>query len=141
MNKPSTQTIFKIVLAGAGIAHFIIGLIAVIPGIPKTTLAEIFYKASIVANPQMDHIVQMFGAYMLTIGILAFFAIKDPIKNAAIINGVIILLGIRVAQRVLFAGEAWDIFRIPAGWYWTQTIFFAAIAIALFYLKPKVEAA
>lgn len=140
MNKSSAMTVFKIALACVAIAHLIIGLVAILPGIPKTTLAEVFYKASIVANPQIDHIVQMFGAYMLTVGILAFFALKDPVKNAAITNGVIILLGIRVLQRILFAQEAGDIFGIPSGWYWTQTISFAVIAVALFCLKPKSEA-
>ena len=39
------------------------------------------------------------------------------------------------------AKAAWDVFRISPGWYWSQTIFFAAIAIALFCLKPKNEIA
>ena len=138
MNK-SSYVLFRLVLLSVSIAHLIIGGIACIPGMPVVKLAEIFYKASVTLNPQMEHIMQMFGAYMLTVGILAILASLDPVKNKAITHGIILLLVLRVFQRVAFARQAWTVFRISTGWYWAHTIFFSLIAVVLFLLCPKGE--
>lgn len=135
----SSYVLLRLVLLSVSIAHLIIGGIACIPGMPVVKLAEIFYKASVTLNPQIEHIMQMFGAYMLLVGILAILASLDPVKNKAITHGIIILLVLRVFQRLAFAQRAWSVFHIPAGWYWAQTIFFFLIAIALFLLSPKGE--
>lgn len=135
----NTNFLFKLVLAGVTLAHLIIGGVAYIPGFPVNSIAEIFYKASIELSAQTVHVIHMFGAYMLTIGILGFFALLDPVKNKAIVNGVIIVLLLRVLQRVMLANQAQEIFHIPLGWYWGQTIFFLIIALFLLFLSPKTK--
>lgn len=139
MDKSAKNVIFRLVLASVALAHMIIGIVACIPGVSVENLAKMFYKASVSFNPQLQHIAQMFGAYMLAVGILTIFALLNPVKNKAITNGIIILLVFRVLQRLVFAKQAWEIFQIPSGWYWAQTIFFFAIATALFLLRPKGE--
>lgn len=141
MEKSAKNTIFKLVLASVALAHMIIGLVVCIPGMSVENLAKTFYKASVSFSPQLQHVAQMFGAYMLAVGILAIFALLNPVRNKAITNGIIILLSLRVLQRLFFAKQAWEVFQIPSGWYWFQTIFFASIAIALLLLKPKEEGA
>lgn len=141
MGRSTKNLIFKLVLASVALAHMIIGIVACIPGMSAENLAKTFYKASVSFTPQLQHVAQMFGAYMFVVGILGIFALLNPVKNKAITNGIIILLVLRVLQRLLFAKQAWEIFQIPSGWYWFQTISFFAIATALFLLKPKDESA
>ncbi len=138
MIRPSGFSL-KCVLGLVGVSHIVIGGIGCIPGISIVKLAAIFYKASVTLNPQLEHIIQMFGIYMLIVGILAIFALRDPVRNKPIIYGIIILLLLRVLQRIAFASQVYTVFSIPSGWYWTQTIFFLAIAIALILLCPKSE--
>ncbi|MFC1704346.1 hypothetical protein ACFL1E_06170 [Candidatus Omnitrophota bacterium] len=127
----------KLVLGLVCVSHLTIGIAGCLPGVPIAKLAALFYKASIELSPQMSHIIQMFGVYMLTMGILALFALGDPVKNRAITHGIIILLTLRVIQRIMFAGQAADVFGIPASWYWAQTAFFGLIALLLLLLRPK----
>lgn len=134
---PKSYGPLRIVLGCVCLSHLIIGIAGCFPFFSIDRLAAIFYRASLTKNPQMEHIIQMFGVYMLTIGILGVFALLDPVKNKAIIYSISFLLFARVLQRILFAGQVNAIFGIPTGWYWIQTIFFFAIAMALVLLRPK----
>ena len=131
------SVLLKVVLAGVCVSHVVIGLIGCFPAIPVESLAEYFYKAKVTVTPQLAHVVQMFGAYMLTIGILAMIALRDTVKYKSVIQTISFLLFVRVLQRVLFAGQAHELFSIPAGWYWTQTIFFFIVGVGLIALRPK----
>ena len=79
----------------------------------------------------------MFGAYMLTVGVLGIFAILNPLKNISIIYGISFLLLLRVIQRLVFAGQAYAVFGISPGYYWGQTICFLTLAILLIVFRPK----
>ena len=128
----------RIVLGMAAAAHVIIGLIGVIPAIPLS-IVLMFYGASLQINPQIAHIIQMFGAYMLAVGVLGAFAVWDPLKNKSIIYGISFLLFLRVLQRIIFAGQAYSVFGISPIYYWVQTVLFFAIALALVLLRPKAS--
>lgn len=133
----TSSVIFKLALLSVAVSQLIIGVVACIPGMSLSKLAELFYKASLETTPQLEHIVHMFGAYMLVVGVLAVFALLNPAKNIAITYGIIILLVLRVIQRVVFAKQALQHFEIPVGWYWAQTTFFLAVAVVLLLLSPK----
>ena len=128
----------KIILGLVAAAHIIIGIIGVIPAIPAS-VAVVFYGAALTLNPQIEHILQMFGAYMLTVGLLGAFALRDPVKNKSIIYGVSFLLFVRVLQRILFAGQASSVFGISPAYYWAQTAVFFALALCLILFRPKVS--
>ena len=134
--KCKCTTSLKIVLGIVGISHLIIGILGCFPIISISKLASVFYKANVIATSHLEHVAQMFGAYMLTIGLLALIALKDPLKNGSIIIGLGFLLTVRVIQRIIFSGEVNSVFGIPTGWYWTQTIFFLILAVSLFVLRP-----
>ncbi len=130
----------QIVLGLVAVAHVIIGLIGVIPAIP-INFVLMFYGAALQINPQVAHIIQMFGAYMLTIGVLGILAIFDPVKNVNIVYGLSFLLFLRVIQRLMFASQAYAVFGISAPYYWGQTVCFLVLAILLIVFRPKALAA
>ena len=131
----------RIILGLVSLAHILIGLAGVIPAIPLSRVASIVYGASLTVTPQIEHITQMFGAYMLTVGLLAAFAVWKPVKNTFVIYGVSFLLLVRVLQRLFFAGQAESVFGISPVWYWVQTGIFLAIPLALILLRPKASEA
>ena len=131
----------RIILGGVALAHILIGLAGVIPAIPLSRVASIVYGASLTVTPQIEHITQMFGAYMLTVGLLTAFAVWKPVKNTFVIYGVSFLLLVRVLQRLFFAGQAESVFGISPVWYWVQTGIFLAIPLALILLRPKASEA
>jgi hypothetical protein len=127
----------RIVLGLVALSNIVIGLLGVIPAIPVDKIVAIFYSAVLAVSPQLEHITQMFAAYMLTLGVLAAFAIRDPARNILIIYGVVFMLTLRTIQRVVFASQASSVFGIPTGIYWAQTIIYFAVAVALVFLRPQ----
>ena len=131
--------LLRIILGLVALAHVLIGLGGVIPAVPVEWLASILYGASLTVTPQIEHIVQMWGAYMLTVGVLAAFAVWQPVKNIFVIYGVSFLLFVRVLQRLFFAGQVESVFVVSPVWYWVQTVVFLAIPLALILLRPKAS--
>jgi hypothetical protein len=110
--------ILRILLGLVALSNIVIGLLGVIPGITADKVVAIFYSAVLAVGPQLEHITQMFATYILTLGILAALAIRDPTRNILIIYGVVFMLTLRTIQRVVFANQASSVFDIPGGIYW-----------------------
>ncbi len=138
MKSACTSTL-KLVLWIVCIPHLIIGGLGVMPFLSISDLAAAVYKAKIIPSPQLEHVARMLAGYMLITGVLAFLALRDPLKNVAIIYGVIGLLSIRVIQMVSFSSQAFEVFGIPAAWYWAQAILFLILIGGLIYLRPRTE--
>jgi hypothetical protein len=130
----------RAVLGLVAVLHIAIGLIGVIPTTPLS-IVLVFYGGALQFSPQIAYLLQMFGAYMLTIGGLCLYAIWNPVKNRGIIHGIIFLLLLRGIQRILSAGEASRVFGVLPGYYWTQTVLFLVVGLALIWLRPKVAEA
>ena len=128
----------KVLLGLAALSNIVIGLLGVIPAIPVGKVATLFYSAVLMVSPQLEHITQMFGAYMLTLGILAALAIVNPVKNKFIVYGVVFMLFLRTLQRVIFAGQASLVFEIPVVAYWVQTVVYFAVALLMLMFIIKI---
>ena len=127
----------RIILGLVSLSHILIGLGGVIPVVNTNWLVGIVYGASLTVTPQIEHIVQLFGAYMLSVGLIAAFAVWRPAKNIFVIYGLSFLLFVRVLQRLFFAGQSFETFGISPVWYWVQTGFFFVIPLALILLRPR----
>ena len=132
-------TSLKAVLWIVCIPHLIMGILGCLPFVDITQIAAVVYKATVAPSAQLEHVARMLAGYFLVIGLLAFFAIKDPLKSSSIISALSVLLFIRVFQMLTFAKDAFNVFGIPAYWYWGQAILFIIMAIALIFLRPRPE--
>jgi hypothetical protein len=129
----------RVLMGIVSLTHIVTGLVGIIPPIP-IAIALAFYGATkLDITPQFEHILQMYGAYMFGIGILAAFATWNPLRNKAIIYGVSILLFVRVVQRLFFFQQANEAFGISAWFYWVQTAIFLAFAVLLILFRPKAN--
>ncbi|MBZ0088887.1 MAG: hypothetical protein K8H90_00765, partial [Thermoanaerobaculia bacterium] len=52
------------------------------------------------------------------------------------VSGIAVLLLLRVVQRVLFADEIQSVFGVSPTRIWVQAGLFAALAVALWFLRP-----
>jgi hypothetical protein len=126
----------RAVLGLVAVIHIGIGLIGVIPTTPLSVVL-VFYGGALQFSPQIAYLLQMFGAYMLTIGGLCVYAIWNPAKNRGIIHGIIFLLLFRGIQRILSVGQVQIVFGTVPGYYWTQTVLFLLVGLALIWLRPR----
>ncbi len=136
---PNARTMLRALLGLVALGNGVIGLLGVLPGVPVSRVATAFYSASLTVDPQTEHITEMFGAYMLTVGILAGFAALRPQKYQVITFAVAGMLMLRTAQRLFFAAEQSEVFGISGWYYWTQTVVFFAIGVALAWYGWKLH--
>ena len=130
----------RIVLGLVAVIHLSIGLLGVIPSSPLSFVL-VFYGGALQFSPQIAHLLQIFGAYMLTIGALCIYGIWDPVRHKSIIHGIIFLLLFRGIQRILTVSQVPTVFGLVPDYYWVQTFLFLATGLALLWLRPKAIAA
>ena len=134
MNQPYLPV--KIVLGIVAVSHIVTGLIGILPSMPLSYVL-VLYGGALQFSPQIAYLLQIFGAYMLTIGVASIYAMWDPVKNRSIIHVLAFLLLFRGVQRILSSGEVHTVFGLIPGYYWLQTILFLGVALALLWFRPR----
>jgi hypothetical protein len=136
--KMKKERMLRILLAIVSVSHLLLGVMAVIAP-PETVarLAATFYGATLVVNPPLQHVIRIMGAFMIAMGVMSLFAFFNPAKHEGVIAGIVLLLLLRVAERLLFAGEIQRAFGVSSGHLWLQSAFFLALAAGLFFLRPR----
>lgn len=134
----NTLAILRVILVVVCASHLVLGSVAFV-AIPEvvTSFAAASYGATITLTPPLQHAVRIVGAFMLAIGVMAFFAVRNPVRNRAIVDGIGILQLLRVSQRIVFATQVQEAFAVPSGRLWAQSAFFLALGLALLLLRPR----
>jgi len=79
------------------------------------------------------------GGFVLTLTLMLFFASRDPVRNAAVVDAVIIGLCV-LALTPLLSLYTLDIRKVYPGYLvWGRSLVRLAIAVALYLLKPREE--
>ena len=134
----STVVILRVVLVVVCASHLVLGAIAYVADSGLiTSFAASTYGATLTLTPQLQHVVRIVGAFMLAIGIMAAFAVADPVRNRAIVDGIGILQVLRVSQRVFFATQVQEAFSVPLARLWAQSAFFLLLGVVLLALRPR----
>ncbi len=77
------------------------------------------------------------GGLALMVSVLLFFASRDPVRNMAIVNGLIVGLCI-LAITPLLSLYALDIRRLYPGYLiWGRSLIRLALAAVLYFLRPR----
>ena len=129
----------RVLLGLVSATHMVMGVVGMVPAIERAVGMAFYGATKLDMNPQFEHILQMYGAYMFAVGLLGAFAASNPLRNKAIIYGVSILLFLRVIQRLFFFEQANEVFGISFAYYWAQTAVFLACAVLLILLMPKAN--
>lgn len=134
------MTILRAILVVVCLSHLLLGAIAffAVPDMVTGWTAAI-YGATVTLTPALQHSVRIIGAFMLAIGVMAGFALRDPARNRAIIDGIGILQLLRVAQRVVFAAQVQETFGVSSSRLVLQSVFFLALGLALLLLRPPAR--
>jgi hypothetical protein len=123
--------VLRVFLALICAFHVIVGLgLNVWPEFPKL-MAGYYGAADFEWSPQFVYILRPLGAFMFALGVLAAFAVLNPLKYGAVCYGFSILFFLRAMQRVLFQAEIEAAFGIGPARNYTNAAFFLGMAIAL----------
>jgi len=82
-------------------------------------------------------IIKEMGGLFLMLCVLLFLASRDPVRNVAIIDGVIVGLCVLTVTPILSLATL-DIRRFSPGYFvWGRSVVRFGIAVLLFYLRPR----
>ena len=120
----------QVLLWGICAFNVIIGIgLNVSPEFPQIVAG--YYGAEVSWTPAFMYIIKPLGVFMITVGILAGVAARNPLEHSAIIYSIAILFLLRGLQRLVFLDEIATAVNIEAARNIGNAIFFFALAIFL----------
>jgi len=131
--KSKTVVVLQVLLLLIGIFNAFLGIgLNVSPGFPY--LVERYYGATVEFSPALLYLVKPIGAFMLTVGIMAIAAARDPLRHGAIVYGLVLLFIMRGLQRFVFQDEIARSVGIEATRNIGNGIFFLLLGVILFVM-------
>jgi len=92
------------------------------------------YGADVTWSPELVYLLRPMGVFMLGLGLLGIAAALDPLRYRVVIFAFVIVLLLRVGQRVIHRDEIAMAFDLPVGRQLLNGSFFFLIALALLVL-------
>ena len=137
MNDKVRLTGLRVVLIIACLSHLAIGIGIIVGGTAAVEfMGRVYGAGTIPVAPEFLYILKPLGAYMITIGVLAAAAIYDPWNHRVVVYGIALLLLLRVLQRVVYGGEAQELFELTTARLVGQSMLFLGMALALLVFRP-----
>jgi hypothetical protein len=126
------------VLAGfIGIYHILLGLIGSVSGELGAQAARAIFDARVDLTPQFSYLVKYLGAYTIAFGVMMLLVAWNPVKYKLFIYVGILLIAIRITQRLIFASQLESAFGISQGRNLLNTAIIALLALGLYLFRPR----
>ena len=123
--------VLRVFLALICAFHIVVGLgLNLWPEFPKL-MATYYGAAEGEWTPHFVYILRPLGAFMFVLGLLAVFAVLNPLKYGAICYGFSALFLIRALQRIVFQAGIETAFGIGAWRNYGNAAFFVGMALVL----------
>lgn len=128
--KSGLHLVLQILLWGICAFNVIIGLgLNLSPDFPQVVAS--YYGAEVEWTPTFMYIIKPLGAFMITVGLLAGIAARDPLQHVGIVYAVALLFLMRGLQRFVFMDEIANAVHIELGRNAVNGVFFIALAAVL----------
>lgn len=117
----------KVVLGAVSAGHALVGLCALVSGKPGIEAASGFYGADFKAHKQFEYIIRPLGIFMIALAFLQAMAVREPKRYQAVIDVTLVVLLVRVAQRLVYRRDVAQTFGIAPSRHWSAVAFFATV--------------
>ena len=103
----------RIVLLVVLFTTLVLGLVCYLSGDAALKLARLIYGTTLSElTPQVNYLLKMMGAYLITLGVLNVLAVANPLKYRAIVYADALMAVLRALQRVIFANSIQESFGL-----------------------------
>jgi len=124
-------------LAGfMGIYHILMGILGIASGATAAWGARVLWHANVTVDPQFSYMAKFLGAYVFAFGVMLLLIAKDPVRYSALVYPALVVAVLRIAERLIFAGELKAAFGIGLDRTIGTIIVVAALNLGLLLLKP-----
>ena len=123
-----------------GIYHLVLGLVGALSEKLTVVMGELIFSANLTATDQFVYLVKYLGAYVIVFGCMMILAGTNPQKYRRLIEIGILLIAIRIFQRLYFASELQSAFGVGMERNLINILVIFAIAVGLYLFKPSKPA-
>lgn len=131
------HTGIKILAGFMGIYHILMGIVGIASGSWAAWGAHALWHANVTVDAQFTYLAKFLGAYVVAFGIMMLFIAKDPVRYGALVYPAVVVAILRIAERLVFAGELKSAFGIGMDRTIGTIAVVAVLNIALLVLKPR----
>ena len=89
-------------------------------------LADVFFGIKLQVTPQISYLAKLLGIYVVAFGLMVAVAALDPARHPSLLKIVIILYGLRVLNKLVFADLYTAAFAAPRYRAWVDIAMLAA---------------
>ncbi len=118
--------------------HLGVGLLLLFSGDLSIRAAKALAGWTIQGSPALGIAGEILGCYIIAFGLMMAFAAADPIQGRHAITVGLVLIALRLFQRLVFSGKVIETFQVPAGRHWAAFAIVAAIGLALLAFRIQV---
>ena len=135
MSNPPYRAL-RIILGIVSVFTAVAGLLIVFSGKPLV-MRLLLYPPETEVSTLLLFAMRELGGLAIMLSVLFFFASRDPVRNVAIVNGLIVGLCI-LAITPLLSLYTLDIRRLYPGYLlWGRSLIRLALAAVLYFLRPR----
>ncbi|MCP4662498.1 MAG: hypothetical protein GY856_44440 [bacterium] len=128
----------KVLLWIVAVYHVGLGLMLIVSGQLTIRVAKLLAGWTIEGSPLLDTVAEMFGCYMLAFGLMMGAAAWNPVKNRAAITIGVILIALRLLQRLFFAAKITEVFQVSGGHHWGFFVLVLVIGVLLALFRLQI---
>lgn len=126
------------ILAGfMGIYHILMGILGIASGSTAAWGAHVLWHANVTVDPQFSYLAKFLGAYVVAFGVMMLFIAKDPVRYGALVYPAVLVAVLRIAERLIFAGELKTAFGIGMERTVGTIVVVGLLNLGLLVLKPR----
>jgi hypothetical protein len=126
------------ILAGfMGIYHILMGVMGIVSGSTAAWAAHTLWHATVTVDPQFSYLAKFLGAYVIAFGCMMLLIAKDPVRYAALVYPAVVVAVLRIAERLIFAGELKTAFGIGMDRTIGTIVVVGVLNLGLLILKPR----
>ncbi len=131
----------RVLSAVVGVYHVVVGILLIASGDLSLRAAKAVAGWSIEGSPAMGIVGEILGCYLVAFGVMMLLAARDPIGGKHLLTVGLLLIALRVGQRLVFSEKVREVFQVPAAQHWGALLLVAAIGVALLVFRLQVERA
>lgn len=129
----------KVLLWTIATYHVASGILIIASGDLGLWFARTFYGWTIDGSSELGILAELLGCYAIAFGLMLGVAARDPVTYRSFVTVGVVLIALRVFQRLYFAGKIIDTFQVSAGRHWLATGFILLLGALLAAFRVQIH--
>ena len=121
-----------------GVYHLCTGLMTMFSGELTIRMAKSLAGWTIEGSPAMGIVGEVLGCYLIAFGLMMLAAAVNPIKSKSFITVGLVLIALRLIQRLVFSAKVIEVFQVDAARHWGAFVVVAAMGLGLLIFRIRL---